>query len=130
MIAEAYVTYETANLLKKKGFDEHCYMSYWLRTKDSIEFVHLEQSGNKYSDCLYAPTHQMACAWLREKGFEIGVFYLFKAINPDVTVFDGYIPNVTHVVDGIYKDSFDMDVVKDYNNAVEAAIKYTLENLI
>jgi hypothetical protein len=130
MIHEAYVSFETAKLLKEKGFDEPCYMSYWLRTKDNIELAHLEQHCNNYSDCMCAPTLQMACAWLRGKGFEIGVFYLFKAINPDVTVFDGYIANVTHVIDGVYKDSWDMDVVKDYNVAVERALKYVLENLI
>ena len=110
---EAYVSFETAKLLKEKGFDGEIHTTY-------------DDEGYTQPSI----TQQMACAWLRGKGFEIGVFYLFKAIKPDVTVFDGYIPNVTHVIDGVYKDSWDMDVVKDYNDAVETALKYVLENLI
>ena len=90
----------------------------------------MKNSDDKYGMVISAPTHQIAMRWLREKGFEIGALCHFNAIKPYVTVFDGYIPYVTHVIDGIYKDSWEMDVVKDYNDAVESAIKYCLENLI
>jgi len=128
---EAYCSYEISKILKEKGFDEECTHYYSYEDDELIEYTNGVYSRNS-KDChrCASPTQQMACAWLREKGFEIGVFYLFKAINSDVTVFDGYIPNVTQVIDGVYKDSWDMDVVKDYNDAVETALKYVLENLI
>jgi hypothetical protein len=123
---DAYCSFEIAKLLKEKGFCERCFMCY---EQDGKVFEGFG-NWNKVDIYIAAPTQQMACAWMRKKGFEIGVFYLFKAINSDVTVFDGYIPNVTQVIDGVYKDSWDMDVVKDYNDAVERALKYALENLI
>ena len=67
MMKEDYCSYEIAKLLKEKGFNEPCYMSYYFRKKDTVELIHLEQDNNSYSDCMYAPTHQMAMRWLRER---------------------------------------------------------------
>lgn len=126
MIKEAYCSFEVAKLLKEKGFDELCYMSYWLRTKDSIEFVHLEQSGNNYSDCLFAPTHQMAMKWLREvKG-------LFIAINCDDLNYNWQVFDVHH------RDKNGEPICQsesfggyyNFEKATDDAIKYCLEKLI
>lgn len=124
---EAYVSFEVAKLLKEKGFDEPCYMSYWLRTIDSIELVRLEQSGNNYSDCLYAPTHQMAMAWLREEydifidvGYDdLDFYWLIESIANDIPVQDR--PKLLKNGTACHRT---------YEEAVEAALKYSLENLI
>jgi hypothetical protein len=128
MIKEAYVSFEIAKLLKEKGFDEPCYMSYWLRTKDYIELAHLEQHYNNYSDCMYAPTHQMAMAWLREVH---KVLIVIDAYHTDH--WEGYIDSFEI---RIYSHSSTIIVPNeivhhtDYTEAVEAALKYSLKNLI
>ncbi len=94
MIKEDYVSFETAKLLKEKGFKEWCYKSYGtdvyhkgvpisfdeeceLKDEglgDEIEYVeggHLYDFGcdnsEKETNVWAAPTLQMAMKWLREK---------------------------------------------------------------
>lgn len=144
MIEEAYVSFEVAKLLKEKGFDEPCY-SYYMTTKTlHTTFhnrVHVEEEPHFNSgdlngmydvdesiieDVCSAPTHQMACAWLREK------YGIFIAINNDDLDFNW------QCYDLINRDStLDPKILsesyagyKTYENAVEAALKYVLKNLI
>ena len=72
MIEEAYVSFETAKLLKEKGFDEYCYKFY---DYDS-EKIYAEEPFccNSRSDDYAAPTQQMAIRWLREVHHIILVF--------------------------------------------------------
>lgn len=77
MITEDYVSFETAKLLKEKGFDERCVCYY--DTESLNKFGHpvfdsidmslsnsdLEQSNHDYV-CYSAPTLQVAMKWLRE----------------------------------------------------------------
>ena len=84
MIEEDYVSFETAKLLKEKGFDEHC-RSFW-RRRDWMDetafcycggpydannqFCHNSLLEN-YNDGVYltdiaAPTLQMAMKWVQE----------------------------------------------------------------
>jgi len=63
MITEDYVNFETAKLLKEKGFDEgtyHCYTTKGVLWFEDVLFNH--NAGTDYS----APTLQMAMKWLRE----------------------------------------------------------------
>ena len=68
-IKEAYCNYEVAQLLKEKGFDELCILKY---NSDGIK-VKAGQAIDEWSnteleeDECSAPTHQMACAWVRKK---------------------------------------------------------------
>ena len=67
MVTEDYVSFETAKLLKEKGFDEPCYAEYYVPTK---EFNHFEYEGNNnenYKEWITAPTLQMAMKWLRKE---------------------------------------------------------------
>lgn len=132
---EIYVSYEVAKLLKEKGFDEPCYMSYWLRTKDNIELTRLEQSSNDCSDCICAPSLAMAMAWLRKN------YNLY--ICPKLACFRG-----AKKYDKVYYEWEDRVLKLPSNNqvhpqftevhpyyetfeqAAEAALKYSLENLI
>ena len=131
MITEDYVSFEVAKLLKEKGFfkDVDLSMIQNLSFQDNIGLSH---NLNKWYDSLIqdkidfvvAPTHQMAMKWLREEKRTSII------IEFDVTK-RGYCPYV-HQLD------YDMDwVVKwrinipmKYEEAVEVALKYTLENLI
>lgn len=121
MIAENHVSFETAKLLKEKGFDEEC--SSWYSTKGNqyydIDSYEADLDGiTKLCSC---PTHQMAMAWLREKGVHIEIHY------------NRYGENYKYKL--IYKPELLDDVNSlgyyfSYEEAVEAALKYALENLI
>ena len=122
MITEDYVSYEVAKLLKEKGFDESCQKCYYVSTK-SIEDVHNGRNTILSSFFISCPTLQMACKWLRE------VNYLHICVQPLVEC--GYTAYIYDVA-----DKYDYGIIqgiphhKTYEEAVEAAIKYVLENLI
>lgn len=139
-IMEDYVSFEVAQLLKEKGFDEPCYMSYWLRAKDSIELTHLEQNGNKYSDCICAPSLQMAMKWLREVHqlhISVDVSPLYgkvkdeKGRNVCGLLYWDYIASGEWMNEKFspFQRAF---VVSGESNeeAIEKALKFSLENLI
>lgn len=127
-IKEDYVSFETAKLLKEKGFDEDCWC--WYEEdgyfRESNDDFGVQSNSWHISDDFYAlaPTLQMAMKWLREEKRTSII------IEFDVTK-RGYCPYV-HQLD------YDMDwVVKwrinipmKYEEAIEVALKYTLENLI
>lgn len=135
-ITEDYVSFETAKLLKEKGFDESCYQKY--DNEGYLSFNHVGYINNEKScDDFYAlaPTLQMAMKWLREiynLFFEIGFGndcngkFLYMTDIYDLT---------NNAVYGKYKpiveaDDYLTDNPKTYEDAVEAALKYCLENLI
>ena len=121
MITEDYVSFETAKLLKEKGFDECCRVKYkyvkefdrYLQTTEYVD----DGFEKYYYPC---PTLQMAMKWLR------GVYGLFIRITEDITgkVFGWsvYQKNYGCRVSTYVEDS--------YEQACEAAIKFCLENLI
>jgi hypothetical protein len=143
MIIEDYVSFETAKLLKEKGFDEKCFQYYMIYAKwdgvpfqdYAIEFRRLysedeplinskglkcfSEERNKHS-VFSAPTLQMAMKWLRK---EHG---LFIRITEDITgsIFEW----------SIYQKNYGCRMftyVEDsYEKACETAIKYCLEDLI
>ena len=148
-ISEDYVSFETAKLLKEKGFDEKCQKVYmhngqllwaqifmegesFVNNKD-IDLVANYNDWITYTQGEYAylcPTLQMAMKWLRE------VHNLFIQIC--------IIPHTTITIEQkyyfftIHKDRRTLAFRKDftseyyftYEEACEAAIKYCLEHLI
>ena len=117
MIREAYVSYEIAKLLKEKGFDWDCNAIYGRRGEFQRNTDRAFNNGGLHVTS--APTHQMACAWLREKG-------IFFCVHPDYPVSKNYI--VEFYDDGVPSGLF--GAYEKYDDAVEAALKYTLENLL
>ena len=127
MITEAYVSSEVAKLLKEKGFDEPT----WTRYEDDNEVIF----GDKYDwnnspmGQISAPTHQMAVAWLREE--KNILIYVYPVI--DLPVKNNY--TFYWRWDG-KKKRHDAPHIGDKHNyespeqATEAALKYSLENLI
>lgn len=72
MITEDYVSYETAQLLKSKGFDELCYACYeYFRSGVTMysgwPFEYKGEPVHNTNDRVKCPTLQMAIKWLREK---------------------------------------------------------------
>jgi len=119
-ITEDYVNFETAKLLKEKGFDKYTLGYYLDDKKDKLYFDRFSDDWNsKHVGYISAPTLQMARKWLRE------VHKIDISVTPDRKA--GY-----SVL--IFKDKrlpFDtLDSYSTYEQAAEVAIKYCLENLI
>ena len=123
MITEDYVSFGTAKLLKEKGFDEKCYANY------SSNGVALHFNYQTPSDGISCPTLQMAMKWLREvHKLIISPKYdeaedekelLYSMWFFDILPISKTLPVVEH------NQGYDT-----YEQAVEEAIKYALENLI
>ena len=143
MITEDYVSFETAKLLKEKGFDKPCevwyaeYTSVWGgdtsgdRKYINIQFDDKNRFDEYYKFLCYAPTLQMAMKWLREVhnkhchvSFDYVLGWYIQIVDTKET---------THTYDDeemkIYHPEQDCGF-NSYEEACEAAIKYCLENLI
>lgn len=135
MITEDYVSFETAKVLKEKGFDVQCRcfmsMSQGFKTycSDSFNYNNKLEFG-----CVSCPTLQMAMKWLREdKKILISIF---------CHIDKGYWFCIEHFIDSPYKFATSESIHRKeeilgkiqyydtYEQACEAAIKYCLENLI
>lgn len=136
MITEDYVSFETAKLLKEKGFDEPCYQ-YYLTTKtlhttfhdrmhveeepffNSSELNGLYEVADKtlFEDICSAPTLQLAMKWLREvHSITIGITFSCGLISYEIHKNGEFITSVSSS--------------RTYEQMVEEAIKLCLENLI
>ena len=132
---EDYVSFEIAKLLKEKGFGGGCLSMYvtpkhrsGIGNPNEAKIAPHGRDSHYYEGYLYqceAPTHQMAMKWLREKGIYITIVYGdYPSLNK---VF--WTPQIDSLEGFDLPDSFYEEYDK-YENAVEAAIKYSLENLI
>ena len=120
MITEDYCSYEVAKLLKDKGFNEDIHTVY---EPTFNKFFNYPLKPNSYSNVIAAPTHQMAMKWLREK----------HRLHIDIDPSEGnWNPTVITLEDWSCVVKFgDNILIQDtYEEAVEAALKYVLENLI
>ena len=127
MTREDYCSYELSKLLKEKGFDGECIGCYW----DSKKIFDINYEPLSYSDgdlrdeVILAPTHQMAMKWLRE------VHKIFVVIKPRYYGLSDEVPtNFMYEIWSRYDQKIPVVSGNTHEEAVEAAIKYTLENLI
>ena len=154
MITEDYVSFETAKLLKEKGFSGKCYKVWVYYTSstpmlwNAPTFVEGEtivdresvESAERTWNTIYgnsenknygylAPTLQMAMKWLRKE---------HKIIPIVLTGGDSQNPfyywfRIDTVKEGKWEDAIYREDEKEFpthEEACEAAIKYCLENLI
>ena len=139
-IKEDYVSFETAKLLKEKGFDEETAYAY----SNNGELLRLNHFGIKdltNTDCngydtwqfpiegvasiISAPTLQRALKWLREeKGIAV-IPILSSVLDNEKFLWD--IKIVVAETCDTYSQGW---VYEKQEAACEAAIKYCLENLI
>ena len=121
MITEDFVSFETAKLLKEKGFDSgDC--------KNSPHYAYSADgqfSGPSWDTKYPAPTLQMAMKWLREeKG--VAVIPIISGVLDD----EKFLWDIEIVVAKTH-DSYSQGWVYEKQEAAcEAAIKYCIENLI
>lgn len=141
MIQEDYVSFETAKLLKEKGFDLPCHATYDTAvTGGKPKFSEYEvlnyfpygmkNSDDKYSMVISAPTLQMAMKWLREeKHYYIQVMLDGWACG-DHSGYYVVIQKTDSDFEMMLSDAVDEVFYQTYEEACEAAIKYCIENLI
>jgi hypothetical protein len=130
-ISEDYVSFETAKLLKEKGFHEKVNYVYHYYTSAPFYQRHLRDfNGEDYKNLRHehysAPTLQMAMKWLRE------VHGLFISIGNDDLNWCWQILDINH-----RDENLDPKVMSDsygcndsYEEAVSNGLVYCLENLI
>lgn len=130
MIKEAYCSLETSKLLKERGFNEKCRGCYHYEFDDNDSPVVMfeEWTAQSYNNDFVdegflcsAPTHQMAMAWLREI---YDIYIVFFHTNKS-----GWWYNITDMRDSYVFYSSEKTMCS-YEEVVDAALKYTLENLI
>ena len=130
MIAEDYVSFEMAKLLKEKGFNEKCRQYYYrdnlILSRNEVcneELDNFQEVGEGWS----APTFQMTIKWLME------VHKLCITIIPKVTDDEGsggclWEWVVTYLL--LVLQSVSLELFESYEEACENAIRYCLEKLI
>lgn len=121
MIIEDHISFETAKLLKEKGFDECPLFRY-----DDCGELWVQGGYNKTIKWHFpAPTLQMAMKWLRE---EFDLIIYVKLVNDrdlchDAWGFSIYNKFTNESIKG-------QRLLLKYEDACEVAIKYCLEHLI
>lgn len=136
MIAEDYVSYETAKLLKEKGFDAECKKYYNLKMLTNLYYgcEYVRNRNLKDEDDCIAPSLGMVMKWLREK--------YNKIIVPGISLDDQTSSTISHYIAGIwyipennggafcYTSPTPYGGYPSFEEACEAGIRYCLENLI
>lgn len=127
MVKEVYVSFEVAKLLKEKGFDEPIKKHYYDNgVLSTLETEYLNWNLSK--TLLSAPTHQMALAWLREKENRyISIVYSYICNKYKVSIDKFNAENISDLNNNLYTTDY---IYSSYEAAIEAALKYSLENLI
>lgn len=122
-ITEDYVSFETAKLLKEKGFDWDCITYYANSKPNNVQYSMLFENNTSLGlRCCSAPTLQMAMKWLR------------KVHNQNVQI--NYLHGAYQEFDYVVINTFNGKAYHEpvsfstYEEAVEAAIKYCLKNFI
>ena len=126
MITEDYVSFETAKLLKEKGFGFNSCSTYYTLHGEVCEIGKSQEIG-----IAPRPTLQMAMKWLREEkkiGIDINTNFSLDGDNKWYYEYGFCIFQLF----GTFKTfaQCDYNGYKTYEEACEAGIKYYLENLI
>jgi len=127
MIAEQYVSYEVAKLLQQKGFTETCNSYY---TEDGI--LHIDGFHYQHSNIMFAPTHQMALAWLRNNNIDVCISV--GLVGKECKKFYFWCPCIQKTCYFEYPinkaDGSCEEIALTYEDAIEAALKYCLTELL
>ena len=122
MITEDYISFETAKLLKEKGFDAECDYLYvdgkLVRAQGcACNWNDGETLFADYKNECSAPTIQMTMKWLREK-HKITIGILFKE------------DRIYYEIHRNNEFVFGVDTPESYEKVCDEAIKYCLKILI
>ena len=126
-ITEDYVSFETAKLLKEKGFDEPCY-AYWHEDENRLIISQsMYAIQNITNPCFFgpaAPTLQMAMKWLRE------VHNIHFLLSPFFTKEGNVVYSINVLDKEMVGSLYDNLNENTYEEACDAAVKYCLTELI
>lgn len=133
MIKERYCSYEVAMLLKEKGFDELCENIYFDKGLmdfvpdmfDNERWIKNSDFPNSYLVDATAPTHQMACDWLGDIYDLHIIAYPYKRGNSK-----GWCCYVYKTYNLLGREKYVNETCNSCYEAIEAALKYALKNLI
>ena len=124
MITEDYVSFETAKLLKEKGFDEPTTKSYYTTGFENPMIFSHDLLPCIRPDEFLCPTLQMAMKWLRKiYSLEIYPYHDFPKVGDKWWFEIIKYPNTVSEYES--KTAYNT-----YEEACEFAINYCLENLI
>lgn len=129
-IKESYVTFEIAQALKGKSFD--CLCSLYMKEGEDIQHVTLGR--NTFNDNrIYIPTTALAIAWIREN-FGINIYVECETYGEE------YYPKIASASEKTWQDlDLRSEILnakrvllqyKTYEAAEQAALLYTLKNLV
>ena len=124
MIKDDFVSYDVALLLQEKGFSGYCDRYY--SEKDVIVKIPnaICIKGGTKGEPVFAPSVNMAMKWLRTKRVII-------VISPAWFSGDGSCSSwYSHIWADDNFEGFDDKEFDSYEEAVEYAIRYALENII
>ena len=128
MITEDYVSFETAKLLKEKGFDDE-YTNAFYDKNGNLYFIDILSDFYEHPDNdtdITASTLYMTMKWLRE------VHKLHIAILWDCGAYIGKNSFYYHIdrMDNYEDKGYNKIGFDSYEEACKTAIKYCLENLV
>ena len=150
-ITEDYCSFEIAKLLKEKGFDIPCKQAYF--NGSLVDYTMYGFCDGELLDC---PSQSLALKWLRELGIVITIKTHYPS-NPELCkipysfLIEDYRPSRNMekehgkystgysscanmddflIENKLLFNGFNFGEFEKYEEAVEAALKYTLENLI
>lgn len=133
MIYEDYVNFETAKLLKEKGFDKSVLNTqHWYDPEGRIHTdTNYSYSGApifKRETCFSAPTTQMAVKWIETEGYVIYPYPIYrgKVIEWRYNI---WFDNSYMFLGQILEFGSD-EIFETREKAYEAAIKHCLEKLL
>lgn len=126
MITEDYVSFETAKLLREKGFKEPTLA--YAYGQDMVDYYSQPKVTDDYNveaGRYPLPTLQMACKWLKE------AHKIYIDISPTYSEVEKTIHFIWQIFDSNYDVVGDCKIFySEPETACEAAIKYCLEHLI
>lgn len=136
MITEDYVSFETAKLLKEKGFPQDDTRILSTCYKYNGKFCNNVKSMSRVDReiCYMAPTLQMAMKWLREQyNIHITIYPVDKRLRDKFGKYEAVLYDIENDVEVILQN-FGIFGYHIYGgtpeDATEKAIKYCLEHLI
>lgn len=120
-ITEDYCSYEVAKLLKEKGFDKFIVYGWDEQIFDKENPRYFSLNFDKKEHWISCPTHQTAMKWLRtEKNIYIEIRRSFDTFLYGAIILKQDGIGIAEIGKTYYY----------YEEAVEASLKYALENLI
>lgn len=130
MIHEETCTYEIAKLAMEKGFP----LQKVIKQDGRAFFYELPQSHPDWANCdaWYIPTQSLLQRWLREeKGIHINIDRDLDFNEKDY-IYEWQASHKKDLGDGRYRiiTASDMEFYPTYEETLNAALKYALENLI